>query len=86
MNTNNTIKDILFPTDFSALSTNALTTAIAMCKRHSATLHLLHVVENRFLFVPREAYNAAVYLVPELDKIAMERLTELAKKLKPKIH
>jgi len=81
MNTGNIIKNILFPTDFTQLSNNALATATAMCKRHNATLHLLHVVENRFLVIPREAYNAAVYLLPELEKTAMERLTELSGKI-----
>jgi nucleotide-binding universal stress UspA family protein len=82
MDTSSNIRNILFPTDFTKLSNNALTTAIAMCKRHNATLHLLHVVENRFLVIPRDAYNAAVYLLPELEKTAMERLTELSEKIR----
>lgn len=84
MKQNTIIKNILFPTDFSELSNNALTTAIAMCKRHNATLHILHVVESRFLVIPREAYNAAVYLIPELEKSAMVRLDELSGKIKAK--
>ncbi len=84
MNSNTNIQNILLPTDFSELSTNALGTAIAMCKRHQATLHLLHVVENRFLIVPREAYNAAIYLIPELEKSAAERLGDLAERVKTK--
>lgn len=40
------IKKILVPIDFSPLSDNALSTAIAICKRQLATLTLLHVVED----------------------------------------
>jgi len=82
MNTGTVIKNILFPTDFTQLSGNALATATAMCKRHAATLHLLHVVENRFLVIPREAYNAAVYLIPELEKTALERLNKMSERIK----
>jgi nucleotide-binding universal stress UspA family protein len=48
MNVEKNIKAILFPTDFSDLSENAMLTAIAVCKRHSATLHLLHVLDLPF--------------------------------------
>ncbi|MFZ9388472.1 MAG: universal stress protein [Chitinophagaceae bacterium] len=41
------IKNILLATDFSELSGNAQSTAIAMCKRQKAVLHLLHIMENR---------------------------------------
>lgn len=79
-----TIKNILVPTDFSELSVNALTTAVAMCKRHNATLHLLHVVENRFLTAPSEANMAAIYVIPELEKTGAEQLDLLEKKIKAK--
>jgi len=79
-----TIKNILVPTDFSELSGNALTTAVAMCKRHNATLHLLHVVENRFLIAPPEANMAAIYVIPELEKTGAEQLALLKKKIKAK--
>lgn len=80
----NTIKNILFPTDFSQLSGNALITAIAMCKRHNATLHLLHVVDNRYFIVPHEAHNSAIYLMPDLEKSGMEGLKELENQIKSK--
>ncbi len=84
MNSKTHIQNLLLPTDFSELSYNALSTAIDMCKRHQATLHLLHVVENRFLIAPREAYNAAVYLIPELEKTAAGRLKDLEERIKSK--
>jgi nucleotide-binding universal stress UspA family protein len=60
------IKNILFPTDFSDLSQNALKTAIAISKRHKAVLHILHVVENRFLIVPPTNNPASIYVVPSM--------------------
>lgn len=78
------IKNILFPTDFSKLSGNALITAIAMCNRHNATLHLLHVVDNRYFIVPHEAHNAALYLMPDLEKSGIAALEELSNKIKAK--
>ena len=84
MTANTILKNILVPTDFSELSGNALTTAIAMCKRHNATLHLLHVVDNRYFIVPHEASVTANYLMPELEKSGMDRLVELADKINAK--
>jgi nucleotide-binding universal stress UspA family protein len=84
MNNQTTIKNILVPTDFSELSADATGTAVAMCKRHNATLHILHVVENRFLSAPPDANMAAVYIVPELEKTGAENLAELEKKIKSK--
>lgn len=78
----NLIKNILFPTDFSQLSGNALVTAIAMCKRHNATLHILHVVDNGYFVVPHEAHNAAIYLIPDLEKSGAQSLKELAANIK----
>ena len=41
----NRIKNILLPVTFSASSLNRVNSAASMCKRHDATLHLLHVLE-----------------------------------------
>jgi nucleotide-binding universal stress UspA family protein len=43
------IRNILVPIDFTETSDNALQTAIAMCKRHGAKLHLLQVAETELL-------------------------------------
>lgn len=78
------MNNILFPTDFSELSANALNTAIAMCKRQNATLHLLHVVENRLLITPPEANMAAIYIIPELEKAGADNLSKLEKRISSK--
>lgn len=43
------IKNILFPTDFSDVANNAMNTAIAIAKRHSAKLHLFHVLIPQYI-------------------------------------
>lgn len=43
------IKQILVPIDFSEASLQALDTAAAMAKRHTATLTLLHVIQDNFM-------------------------------------
>jgi len=42
-------RNILVATDFSPSCKDAIDTAIALCKKHQAALHLMHVVENRYL-------------------------------------
>lgn len=42
------IKNILVPVDFGENSLNALESAAVLARRHDATLHLLHVVDNSF--------------------------------------
>jgi nucleotide-binding universal stress UspA family protein len=42
-----TIKNILFPTDFSNYSKKALPYALSFAERYEATLHVLHVFEQR---------------------------------------
>ncbi|HSC39458.1 MAG TPA: universal stress protein, partial [Chitinophagaceae bacterium] len=76
------INNILFPTDFSTLSQNALNTAIAMCKRHNARLHLLHVVEPRFVPAPPDALTTAVYIMPGAEGIALDNMTKLSDMVK----
>ncbi|CAN5514757.1 universal stress protein [soil metagenome] len=82
MNHPTTLNNIMFPTDFSDLAENALNTAIAMCKRHNATLHLLHVVENQFLVAPSDVSISAVYVIPELEKAAAENMAALYNRIK----
>lgn len=77
---NSIIKNILVPTDFSEISNNALTTAVAVCKRHTATLHLLHVVDKRHLFVPPAARSTVAYLIPEPRESDREKIANLKHK------
>lgn len=73
---------ILVPVDFSDVATNALETAVAICKRQLTTLTLIHVVENTFHLIPVAAAGASQTIVVELMKNANEMLNELAKKLR----
>lgn len=79
-----TLKNIVLSTDFSKLADNALSTAVAMCRRQGAKLHVIHVVENRFIMAPTEMYAAAIYVVPELESIAKQKLESLEKSIKAK--
>ena len=45
-----TIEHILFPTDFSDLSRQALQFAINFCESYKADLHLLHVVDEGYQY------------------------------------
>lgn len=76
------IRNILFPTDFSTLSQNALKTAIAICQRHNATLHILHVVENRFLIVPPSNNPASIYVIPEMAEKGEKSLHKMVEGIK----
>lgn len=82
MSSTTTLNNILFPTDFSDLAENALNTAMAMCERHNATLHLLHVVENQFLVAPSDVSISAIYIIPELEKSAEQNMAALCKRIK----
>lgn len=75
------LKHILLPTDFSDLAGNATITAVEMCKRHDAHLHILHVVENRIMVAPPESNVPVFYVVPEMEKKGRENLDALVKKL-----
>lgn len=76
------INKILVPVDFSALSENAIKTAVAMCKRQLATITLMNVVENTFVMLPPEVSGAAGTLLPQLIKDANENLSNIAKELR----
>lgn len=78
------LTNILAPTDFSALSENALSTAIAMCKRHGATLHLVHVIDERYLIAPRGSRNTAAHLRPGTEESEWEKLSALKDKIAAK--
>ncbi|MEO7766826.1 MAG: universal stress protein [Ferruginibacter sp.] len=47
--------NILAPIDFSEAGKNALKVAIDLCKQHNAVLHLLYVLENRYVISSPEA-------------------------------
>lgn len=76
------IQHVLVPIDFSAVSHNALQTAIAICQRQLASLMLVHVIENSYWSFPPEAGGAAGNLLPELIRSANENLSRLAKEVR----
>lgn len=77
-------KNILAPTDFSELAGNAMTTAIEMCKRHNATLHMMHVLENQSLMAPPESNVPVFFNVPETEAAARKNLAAISEKIKKK--
>ncbi|OGW39255.1 MAG: hypothetical protein A2Y97_00980 [Nitrospirae bacterium RBG_13_39_12] len=73
------IKSILFPTDFSEGSSNALNYAVDLSKRYGAKLHIVHVVHT--------IYNVTGWYVPhtsldevykDLEKSAQKELESYA--------
>jgi nucleotide-binding universal stress UspA family protein len=78
------IKKILVPVDFSPIASNALETAIAMCKRQLSTLTLIYVIENSYLLFPPEAGGAGAEIFPQLQKDANDNLAKWCKELRTK--
>lgn len=76
------IKNILVPVNFSKTSLNALETAISMCQRHEATLHIVNVFESETLmtFAGMQVHNAE--LATENDTANQMSLEELAVQIK----
>lgn len=62
------------PTDFSASANNALTIAVALCKKHNAVLHLLHVKESRYIIATPGTDVSLPSLAQEIDTDARENL------------
>lgn len=65
----NSIKNILIPLNFSSSSESAVATGIAMCKRHKAALHLLHVTEGNSLVLPpgKNPRTLELFLLAQTD-------------------
>jgi nucleotide-binding universal stress UspA family protein len=67
------LKNILLPTDFSETSLTATRYAIELAKRFSATLHLLHVIEDPGVYIA--AFDSFPLPSPvEFETYAEERL------------
>ncbi len=76
---NNSVAKIVFPTDFTDLAMNALKVAVKMCKRHNASLHLVHTVELDYYSFSIEPYSSSVYSNQEVldaSKVNLQRLKE----------
>ena len=68
---------ILVPTDFSELSAVALEYAEALAKRWGASLHVLHVIEDRFLL---GATSSEIY-VPDVPALRAALVTDAESQL-----
>lgn len=75
------LKNILLPTDFSNWSENALQTALMMCSRHNAILHILHVVENQLIVAPPQSNLVAMYVVENMAEKGEKALHSLVEQL-----
>jgi nucleotide-binding universal stress UspA family protein len=74
-------KKILFPTDFSTVSDDALRFAAMLARDTGATLHIVHVEEPPTAYGGGETY----YGVPEPDTGALNRMLEAVKPDDPKV-
>jgi len=78
------IRKIVVPVDFSPVSLNALESAIAICRRQLATLTLIHVIENDYIYLPPEAGGSAQAVLGDMVKTANENLSRLAREIRVK--
>lgn len=77
------IKNILVPVDFGENSLNALETAAVLARRHNATLHLLHVVDNSFDYLHSgETYVSMTSITENSGDILQALAGSLAQKHK----
>ncbi len=71
------IKNILAPTDFSEQGNHTLNIAIDLCKQNNAVLHIIHVVENRYIITAPEPGISMAGIVSEIDQQAREMLNNV---------
>lgn len=67
-------QNILVPIDFSAAGNHALLTAIELCEKHEAVLHLLHVQENRYIITEPEPDMALPAILKVIDEASRTEL------------
>jgi nucleotide-binding universal stress UspA family protein len=74
------VKNVLFATDFSSTSDNALPYATAICRRFASTLHLVHVVSDASLMMMTGGvdYVSMGTLYDDAHAEAKEKLDQLA--------
>jgi nucleotide-binding universal stress UspA family protein len=69
------LQNILVPTDFSEPSQSALKYARAFAEQFNAAIHVMHVLEDPFLYAPTsEGYMVPPHLAEEMEASARERL------------
>lgn len=77
----NNIKNILFPTDFSENSQNALTFALEIASASGATLHIMHSIEEPYNF----ALMSEAPITTEVEKSLSQRVKKLFNNLEEDI-
>ncbi|MFD2163312.1 universal stress protein [Paradesertivirga mongoliensis] len=80
------LKNIFVPVNFSESSDSAIYTAVAMCRRHGAHLHLVHIEpESIFNYYPRRGlYISLNMLKPEVEEAI--RLEKRAQEIRETNH
>lgn len=73
----NKIQNILAATDFSDLGANAIKVAVTLCKQNNAVLHLIHVMESRYIIPGTDTGIALPVLAREIDAESREKLYNL---------
>ncbi|MEO8173237.1 MAG: universal stress protein [Sediminibacterium sp.] len=73
----NHFRNILVATDFSQSCKDAIDTAITLCKKHQAVLHLLHVVESRYILPEDKLEVPATAIRNEIDQASRSQLYNL---------
>ena len=73
----NHFRNILVATDFSQSCKDAIDTAITLCKKHQAVLHLLHVVENRYILAEDNMEVSTEAIRNEIDQASRSQLYNL---------
>ena len=72
------LKQIMVPTDFSAASESAVKYARALAEVFNASIHVVHVMEDPFLYAPAsEAYIIPAGLPEELERNARNHLNKV---------
>ena len=84
--TNNKIKNILVPLDFSETSLNALQTAIAIAKQQRAAILLLNVVDTSFMFGFAGVNYIAEKTIDNIVNVSTRMLDPLVETIKEKHH
>jgi len=74
-----TFKSIVFPTDFSELSVNALATALDLADKYQAELHCLYVVEEPQIYSSLEMGSVAIPTAGELMDSAKTRMEKFSR-------
>lgn len=74
------LNNILFPTDFSSVANNALAFAIDLCKKTSATLHVLHIQNIPIVDINYPMDNYQVF-IEEAETFTDENFKALESKI-----